>query len=252
MGWEPRYVHQWLTQAFQVGSTLSEEAGGYLRGRGLRSDSIETLELGQWVPPEDPAPCEIFRKRYGKHGDMMIGWIICPFRSPRGNLLGLEGRTWAWEDGKQITDYRMGEAAWNPVFIGLTSAAMEKIWAGGDVWIVEGLFDLAPMERVIPSKDVVLATVRAKLSDAHVEFLRRFLRPGATVHMVYDNDETGRKQTHGWVDEKTGKSRWGALQVLERVGLKCRDIPYRGGKDPGEIWDAGGEVALRGAFAHVL
>ena len=69
--------------------------------------------------------------------------------------------------------------------------------------------------------------------------------------MVYDNDETGRRQTVGYVDTVTGKRRWGALDVLRRVGVKARDVPYRGGKDPGEIWEKQGTAGLRRAFGNL-
>ena len=125
---------------------------------------------------------------------------------------------------------------------------MPSIWSGGDVWICEGLFDKFPLEWAVPSGDAVLATVRAKLSDSHVEFLRRFCT--GTIHMVYDRDETGRKATVGWVDAETGRKRYGALDALKRVGLKCVDVQYRGGKDPGEIWDHGGAAAVKAAFVR--
>jgi len=244
-------MRAWLTKAIEAGLDLSGDAEGYLRGRGLTGSVIRELGLSQWVPPESAAPDATFEERYGKGGRVLAGRIVIPFLSPRGKLLGVEVRSWEWGHDKRITDYRLRECAWNPVFIGLTPAAMQRIWDGGDVWVVEGLFDRV-LTRIVPDKDVVLATVRAKLSDAHVEFFRRHLRKGAKVNMVYDNDETGRKQTDGWDDEKTGKRRWGALERLDRVSVPCRDVPYRGGKDPGVIWDNGGEEALRRAFAHVI
>lgn len=244
-------MRAWLTKAIEEAPPLSEEAEGYLRGRGLTGDVIRELGLCQWTPPDEPAPDEEFEARYGKGGRLLAGRLVCPMLSPRGKLLGMEVRTWRWGDDKRITDYRLREASWNPVFLGLTPAAMRRLWDGGEPWVVEGLFDRV-LTRIVPERDVVLATVRAKLSDAHVEFFRRHVRRPAIVHMVYDEDETGRKQVEGWNDDKTGKRRWGALERLGRVGVGCRDIRYRGGKDPGVIWDNGGEDALRRAFAHVI
>jgi len=83
------------------------------------------------------------------------------------------------------------------------------------------------------------------LGRMHIEFLRRFCR--GWVHMVYDQDPTGRKATTGFRDD-TGKWTPGALDNLKRVGLRCEDVPYSGGKDPGEIWDKGGIAQLRTAF----
>lgn len=242
-------MNDWLQGVLQAGRDLPEAAEGYLRGRGMRERLISELEMAIWHCPKEPAPDPAFRKRYGTHGEYLEGKLICPFFSPRGELIGFEGRS--WDGTKQITDFRTADSSWNPVFIGLTQPAMHRIWAGGNVWVVEGLFDLTALERILPEKDVVLATVRAKLSRAHVEFLRRYVRSGQMVRMVYDNDETGRKQTHGWKDA-TGKERWGALSLLGRVGVDCQDFPYTGGKDPGEIWDKGGEDLLRRTFSTIF
>jgi hypothetical protein len=50
----------------------------------------------------------------------------------------------------------------------------------------------------------------------------------------------------------TNKHRWGAVETLCRVGVRARDIPYRGGKDPGEIWDRSGVDGLRRSFAEYI
>jgi hypothetical protein len=67
--------------------------------------------------------------------------------------------------------------------------------------------------------------------------------------MAYDMDTAGRKAVDGW-DDADKKHHPGAMELLERVGLACSNERYDGGKDPGEIWDQGGEVAIRATFAH--
>jgi len=118
--------------------------------------------------------------------------------------------------------------------------------------VIEGLFELTAMERIIPERDAVVATVRAKLTEKHVTWVRRFIDPKAQVHMVYDNDETGRHGVTGYTHPETGKFVWGAMQTFERVRVECRDVRYSGGKDPGEIWEKTGTDGLREAFAHAL
>jgi len=245
-------VKDWLTDVLSRSTRElyeNEEAMTYLLGRAVKERTLAEMGLGiwPWDVDNDAAPDPDFCERHGVRGKPLGNRVVCPFWSPRGSLLGVECR--AWEGRKGITRYLLPEAEWNPVFIGLTPAVMAKIWAGGAIWIVEGLFDLSAMEHIIPKGDVVLATVRAKLTDKHVEFLRRFAKGG--VNMVYDNDEAGRHATHGWTDD-TGKYRWGALDSLRRVEVECRAIPYRGGKDPGEIWDGSGELGLRTAFRAIL
>jgi len=221
---------------------LTEPVEGYLLGRGAKEETYRALGVTTWQRPLEPIEDPSFRNKYGPWGDMLVGRLVCPLYSPRGKLIGFEARS---IERKSLSEYLLPEASWNPVFLGLCTETMARIWAGGDVWIGEGLFDKFPMEWVVPEKDVVLATLRARLADRQLEFLRRFCR--GWVHLAYDRDAQGRKATFGWTDE-TGKRRWGAIDKLKRVRVPCRDVPYVGGKDPGEIWDHGGVAAMRAAF----
>ena len=230
----------WLAEII-ADCALTEDVEDYLLGRGAKEETIRAEGFVTWKPSAKPIPDETFCKRYGLHGERIEGYLVTPVRSPKGGLIGFEARC---IHQKLISDYRLPEAAWNPFWLG-TRRAMPKIWAGGDVWITEGLFDLCPLEWAVPSKDAVLASVRARLSRSHVEFLRRFCR--GWVNMVYDRDTAGRQGTVGWVDE-TGKRRYGAVDNLRRAGLTCRDVAYHGGKDPGEIWNSGGVKAIQAAF----
>ena len=231
----------WLSEA--LGScTLTDDVEGYFLGRGAKQDSIESEGIVTWQRLDSPAPDPAFRVMAGSYGERFVGYAVCPVWSPRGTLIGFEARN---IQRKYIRDYRLPEAAWNPFFIGMRRA-LPKLWAGGDAWIVEGQFDLYPLEWAVPETDAVLATVRAKLSKWHLEFLRRYCQ--GWVHMVYDRDETGQKATFGYSTED-GKRRMGALDALQRVGLKSRDVPFTGGKDPGEIWDQGGVKAVQAVFA---
>ena len=230
----------WLANHFST-LTLDEAHEGYCLGRGAQGGTLSRLGVKTWRPLAEDAPDGVFRERYGDRGEKLDDWVVWPLYSPRGRVLGFTGRR---SGEKVITRYLLPEGEWNPIWTGLTPETMQRIWAGGDVWVVEGLFDLFPLEWAVPVTDVVLGSERARLTDKHVEFLRRFCR--GRVRMVYDNDETGRRGTHGWVDE-TGKIRWGALQRLQRVGVKAEAPRYRG-KDPGEVWNHGGAAAVRAIF----
>jgi DNA primase len=69
--------------------------------------------------------------------------------------------------------------------------------------------------------------------------------------VCFDEDATGRGMAEGRVDN-TGAFHKGAKQALERVNVNVQVVRYRGGKDPGEIWDSGGRAALRAAFSQYL
>lgn len=219
---------------------LTEDVEGYLLGRGARPEIIEVGGFKTFRRQDEIIPDESFRSRYGRHGERLDGYLVCPFSSLKGELIGFEARD---IKVKRITEFRLPEASWNPVWLGLWS--MEKIWAGGNIWIGEGLFDVLPLEWAVPESDAVLGSLRAKLTFAHVQFLKRFCK--GWVHMVYDRDDTGRRGTVGYVDE-TGKRKWGAIDSLENAGLRCNDVYYGNAKDPGEIWDRGGVEGIRAAF----
>ena len=232
----------WLDDSLSK-MTLTEDVEEYLLGRGTKESTIESEGITTWKQTDDVIPDQGFSDAYGSHGEKLNGYMVCPVRSPRGVLIGFEARN---IHKKIIMDYRLPESKWTPFFIG-TRSAIPKIWEGGDVWVCEGLFYKTALEWAVPQGDAVLATVTARLSGLHVEFLRRFCT--GWVNMVYDNDETGRKATIGWTDAESGKYRFGALDSLKKAGLKCRDVVYSGGKDPGVIWDTGGLPAIMAAFA---
>lgn len=235
-------MQEWLTQMLaQAHGNITEEAEGFVMGRGIPSDLSAAMGIGLWNPKGSPAPDETFRKVHGTTGQYRRDWLSIPLLSPRGDVIGVVFRKWDGEKG--MRDYRLPQTAWIPVFEGMTEEAFRKIWAGGDVWLVEGVFDMA-IAHIVPEKDVVLSCGTARMSRNQLNFLHRFMSPQATVHVVFDEDETGRKQVTGYTDPQ-GKKVLGVLGRLQRVGLRCRDVRYTGGKDPGEIWEQGGARLLQ-------
>lgn len=223
-------MREWLSDALGA-CDLSPDHEELLMARGAKFDSFQRMQLVTWDTASSDAPSEEFQKRYGPRGEKLDGSLVAPLLCPQGKVLGIIARRGTWK-----TEFRVPEARWNPVLLGV-SKNIEQIWENGVVWLVEGLFDLFAMEWVIPNTEVVLATGRARLSYNHLQFLRRF---ASFVYLVYDNDETGRK----------GSSR--AIKDLRDVQIGCRDVAYIGGKDPGEIWEQGGRQALLDAFAHAI
>ncbi|NBY13288.1 MAG: hypothetical protein EBQ76_00715 [Betaproteobacteria bacterium] len=239
-------VQAWLTDALLTSaSDLPEEVEGYVLGRGLPERMFRNMGIGAWRCPSTESPAEDFRKKFGPHGELVQGWLSIPVRSPRGSLVGVEFRRWDGE--KAVRKWHAPDAAWCPLFHGEWPLALHKIWAGGDVWVVEGIFDMC-IARIVPERDVVLSTGGAAMSRQHVDFVARFMAPKAAFHLTYDNDETGRRQATGFTDEKTQRHVRGVPERLQRVGVTCHVTRYAGGKDPGEIWERGGVPALRAAF----
>ena len=239
-------MRAWLTEGvLSAAAAAPEELEGFVLGRGLPQNLFEEMKIGLWGRQPTPASDEVYAKRNGEFGQKREGWMSVPIWSPRIQLIGVIYRL--WDGNKEFRDYMLPESKWAPAFIGLTPSVLQKIWDGGDIWVVEGLFDMT-IGHVIPKKDVVLACGTANLSRLQVNFLKRFLAPTAMVHIVYDEDKTGRDHAAGYTDVKTGKYMPGVCDRLKRVGVRCRDVRYRGGKDPGIIWEAGGKPALAAAF----
>lgn len=225
-----------LEKALRANS-LTEEAEGYLLGRGVKESTYKALGAVVWQPLPEPLPLEGGWLRFGREGrgELLEGRLILPLRCPRGKLLGFEARSIY---KKEIARFLLPRAEWLPVWGNMTTENMVKIWNGGNVWIGEGFFDAAALEWAVPEGDVCLASMRAKLTKKHIDFLKRFCR--GIVNMVYDNDETGRLGTHG-----DGDRVWGALKSLQVAKIPCRDVLYTGGKDPGEVWVKRGADGLR-------
>lgn len=240
-------MDKWLSHTLLASAeSVPEDAEGYWLGRGLPGVLASEMRVGLWRCPAEESPDPIFSKRYGPVGQRIDHWITVPMWSPRGKLVGVEYRRWDGEKGSQ--KFYLPESNWLPVFTGLVPSALNRIWKGADVWLVEGLFDLA-LAHAIPSKDVALACGGAKITPNQLAFLQRFMAPRAQVHVCFDMDETGQNMAHGYTHPDTGKRVWGVAERLGRAGISARVVQYRGGKDPGEIWESYGTKALRHALS---
>lgn len=241
--WLERHVREYLEEC-------PPELRGWAIGRGLRGSMFSEMQICIWRTTKEKCPDPGFAKRMGLGGKARDGWMLIPYWSPRGVICGGEFRTWGEEaelDGKTVRDYRTPKSKFAPVFLGMTPSVLEKIWRGADVWIVEGVFDLS-LYHVIPERDVVLGCGTARLTRTQINFLKRFLSPSSQVYLAWDEDETGQRQALGYFDPKLGKEITGAVARLERKGIRVRHVRYRGGKDPGDIWERGGKPALERSF----
>jgi len=201
--------------------------------RGASQEALDSVGVRSWIPLEESSPDKTFRKRFGSKGEKLNGVLIFPFWSPLGELLGFEARGFP---EKWISDYRLRpDTRWLPIWISDKDAA-EKLWKTGRCWLVEGSFDVFAMKWVVPPDEPIYGCVTAGLSFTQTRFLNRFAEH---INTVFDRDDAGRKATRN--TEK--KFSFGTIKV--------DDIEYRGGKDPGEIWEAGGMDALIRAFPDV-
>jgi DNA primase len=218
----------WLEAGFKP---LKKEHKKYLKKRGV--DSKSSASFYTWESPHVPCPCERFKANFGVTGRRLQGQLITPIHSPRGSLLGMEARS--LENGvKKVLQYRTDQAQWNPYFLG-AQKAFETLWDGCDLWVVEGIFDMVALEKVVPKSDAVISTLRAGMDNNSINMISRFLTPRNSVYIAYDNDETGIKKAQ-WLKDR-----------LTSLGGRVYLCKYRG-KDPNEVWASGGESLLRRYF----
>lgn len=222
-------VSEWIGRALDD-STLLDEHRDYLMGRGATPDLIEKWGIRTFECPFSRCPDPVLAKRYGPHLETFRERIVYPLRSLRGRLLGFDSRHVDQKDDLRLL---LAESRWNCVWIGAPQG-MDLIWAGSDLVVVEGRYDVFAMLQIVGDK-AVWGSGPAHLSWKHVESVRRWVR--GTVHVVYDQDEAGRRGTEKGLGE------------MRRHEVRCIEVPYgASGDDPGAIWDRGGREALREAF----
>lgn len=223
-------MSEWLEQALSDCS-LTEDAVDYVMGRGATRETIERWGIRCFECPSEPCPDEFLRKRYGPHFEVFRDKIIYPLRSGRGTLLGIDSRTLGKKDELR---FLLPDAEWQAVWIGLPDA-MDGVWAGLDVVIVEGRFDLFAMRHVYAGP--VIGSGPAHLSGRQVEWLRRWVK--GRVFLVYDHDDAGRRGTDR------------ALKDLRFANVPVVEVTYgKQGDDPGLLYDRGGAAGLRAHFPH--
>lgn len=235
-------MREWLLNAIES-CQLPEYAEGYVLGRGLTYKLVKELKVCIWSAQPTRSPDSSYHNN-GVKGHRVHNWLCIPLYSPRGRLIGCEYRNL---EKKEVRKYHLPESNWVPIFGGMCPTNLEKISSGSDVWLVEGIFDIA-IQKALPEKDVVLSMGGAKMTNLQKNFLHRFMRKTSTIHLCFDMDETGRKMANGYIHPDTNKKVWGVAERLKRLDLNVRTVNYTGGKDPGEIWENGGVFALQQSF----
>lgn len=214
---------------FLAGIEWTERAEDYFLGRGAKSSTAQAMCLGEWAGQE--VSDTSFTVRYGKNGDRLLGWWCWPLRTPANRIVGVEFRN---PDRKEVIRHLIHSEADAHAVWTCRPDSFQRIWDGGAVWLVEGLFDLLALEWVVPDTDAVLACGRANLNKKQAESLRRLAPP--YVHVVFDRDDAGVRGADF------------ASKSLTAIGLRHSVVSYGGRKDPGELWSKGGKLAVVAAF----
>lgn len=201
-----------------------------LRARGVVDTQIQDFRIGYLdgslpilaYPPD-------FLEQF-KQGKALTNVFLLPLTNALGEVKGLQFRS-ADRTRKGYSNYWPVKE--EPVLFGL-SQAVKAIWETESVFLVEGSFDLFPVQRFVPQ---TIPTLTNRVTVKLVRFLSRFVKK---VWVGYDSDPKGQE---GW--EKFQRFHAKDFPSIQRVSFPR--LPLADGslsKDPSELWEIWGDDRL--------
>jgi DNA primase len=218
--------------------TLPERVRDALYARGVTDEQIALFGLGyvnRTLPPGDYPESFI---QWSNIGDRMEDAIVLPLTNVLGEVRGLQFRHVARDRAGYMDFIEVNDEA---ILFGLGQAA-PHLWAERSVVLVEGGFDLFPVQRVFPG---TVATLTARVTDSLLRLLRRLV---SRVWLGYDMDEPGRRACERY--QKQLSSEFDAKVVL------YPRVPMLGTskltKDPGDLWETWGDAKFQDEMRALL
>lgn len=221
---------EWLEQLTQYAhERLGDREREALWTRGVSDEQIALYRLGsinKKLPDLDYPPGFM---EWCWEGRRLDDVYLLPLTNTLGQVKGLQFR--------HIDRNRPGYSDYipygdEPVLFGL-SQAMPHVWKTESIWLVEGGFDLFPIQRVYPE---IVATLTARVTGEFARLLQRLVKE---IWLVYDMDTTGRTQTRNVVKNH------GRDFTIHEVSLPQPFLPDGRGKrvkDPSELWEVWGDL----------
>jgi len=221
----------WLEQLVEHSQgLLGEREREQLWMRGVSDEQIAQFRIGHL---NCDLPSIDFPKAFlgqFKGGERLDDVFVMPSTNVLGQVKGVQFRhvdrdRSGWSDFTPTAD--------EPVYFGL-GQAMAEVWRTETIWLVEGSFDVFPIQRHFPN---VVATQTARLTAQFAKTLRRLVRE---IRLGYDMDSTGQDATAKVVGSygrefRVHPVRWPRVQKLDGKGWV---------KDPSELWEAWGDDRL--------
>lgn len=208
-----------------------------LYARGVSDEQIALYRIGhlqRTLPPLEGADDFL---AWSGHGQKLNDVFVLPLTNALGAIKGVQFR-YCDRDHAGYMDFMLDKS--EPVLFGLAQA-MPHVWDTGSIFLVEGVFDLFPVQRAFPG---VVATLTARVTDEFTRFLRRCT---SQIWLGYDNDETGRRATERFI--KTRGSDFNVKPVL----YPSVQMPNgKRTKDPCDLWETWGEARTQHFFRCTL
>lgn len=221
----------WLDDLVAVAhENLGDSEREALWARGVSDQQIDLFRIG--CLKQLPESVEVPKDFWGatKGGQRLDDVFVLPLTNILGHIRGLQFRHVSRELSGYLTYY---EAKDEPVYFGL-GQAMQKIWETSTVWVVEGGFDLFPIQRVFSN---VFAALTIGTSESLARMLRRLV---SSVWLCYDNDKSGSSASEYFT--RAYGAYFDEVNVVKIPKVKTGET-YT--KDPSELWEAWGDTKLR-------
>lgn len=206
--------------------------------RGCTDEQIKEYQIGylDGAPHGVDYPEEFVS--WAKVGRKLSDVFVFPLTNSLGQVKGVQFRH-VDRKAKGYTDYFVAKD--EPAFFGF-GQAMPHVWATQKICLVEGAFDLVPIQRVFP---FTVPTMTSTVSSTFLRFLKRNVRE---VWFGYDMDSAGRKGAAEFVKEN--RENFDRIRVPQFPQVKFSD--GRRAKDPSDLWEVMGDerlgVYLKAAF----
>lgn len=210
---------------------ISDEVRESLWFRGVSDKQISEFSLG-YIDGALPSHIEFpadFRE-WSRQGSKLVNSYVLPLTNPLGETLGLQFRS-VDRDVRGYLDYFLTRS--EPVLFGL-GQAMPHVWETGSVCIVEGAFDLLPVQRALP---FAVSTLTSQLSEVFVRCLYRLVN---RIYLFYDSDLAGRRSSYDITQKYKSDFEIRSIEYPRGVSMVDGKLV----KDPADLWEAWGDERL--------
>lgn len=221
----------WLEALVEHGhAALTESLREPLWRRGVTDEQVALFRIG--VLPGARLPDSLsprFCAWWEGHRGKFRNPLVLPLTNTLGAVHGLQFR----DIDPRVRGYLdYFETKEEPSFFGLAQA-METVWQREEVWLVEGAFDLCPLQRHVPN---IVSTLHAGVSKQLGRLLKRVARK---LVLAYDMDSTGLKVAYELARELKDTFEV-AVVKFPRVHL----VNGEKAKDPNDLWSAWGDARV--------
>ena len=204
---------------------MPEHGREELLSRGVSDEQAEIYQIGYLDKELIPNVPEDFSE-WSKQGLKLDQVFVFPLTTAMGEIRGFQFRH---VDRKKsgYMDYFLDRR--EACLFGLKQA-VEPIWTSRSVYLVEGVFDLFPIQRATPN---VIATLTAYANKSTVRLLKRISRK---VWLGYDMDKPGLEGRNQFYRNYNS---FFQVYTVEYPKVNGTFI-----KDPGELWEVWGDSQL--------